>query len=57
MPKFFLTLFCQCYAIAAIITHAQICCVFPEKLGIIKHNVAFFHFISLISQKLPVIEI
>ena len=27
--------------------------VFPEKLGIIKHDVVFFYLISLISQKLP----
>ena len=30
---------------------------FPEKLGIIKHDVVFFHFIGLISQKLPAVEI
>ena len=49
MPKFFLTFFCHCYAIAPIITHALVCCVFPEKLGIIKHDVVFFHFIALIN--------
>ena len=47
MFKFFLTLFCQCYAITAIIMHALGRCVFPEKLGIIKHDVVFFHFLSL----------
>ena len=35
----------------------KVCCVFPEKLEIIKHDVVFFHFIALISPKLPAIEV
>ena len=53
MPKVFLTLFCQCYAIAAIIT--MLC--FSRKIENKKRDVVFFHFISLISQKLLAIEV